>query len=198
MGEEEGVEAKVSKRALAYALIGVIGVSVIIFYFINGYYEAKSRELEIFEERLKRLESQVKTTSRYVAVGNVTLSFEAYTPERTVSGTTITYLLGFATISNLKNVVVRPIGVVVLFEPNVTWAGNGTVTYEYTESQGLDVHSPELDEFSLPWGAFPITIENFSVGDEILWEMTVRVQIVWMSYLVTETSLMVTYTFLIS
>jgi len=194
--EEE--QPKVSSRVLGYALIAVIGVSIIVVWYLNGYYEAKSSEVEKIKDRLTRLEGQVRQTARYVSVGNVTLSFEAFMPERVVSGTTITYLLGFATVSTLRNVVVRPIGVVVLFEPNVTWTGNGTVTYDYTDSQGLEVHSPELDEFSLPWGAFPINIENFDAGDEIIWEMVVRVEIIWMSYTVTETSLMVTYKFIIS
>jgi len=195
--ERRGLEERISKRALVYALMGVLGVTLIIGWNVSDQYTVQNRELREIKERLDSLEENVRTTARYVSVGNITLTFEAYIPIRKVPGNVITYLLGFATVSNLTKIVVRPITVNVWFEPNITQTGNGTITYDYTPSQVLEIASPDLDEFSLPWGAFPITLQDFIRGDQIDWNMTVRAEVEWMGYTTTQTSLTVVYKFII-
>jgi len=198
MTEEKGLEAKISKRLLGYVLIGVLAGSLIVVSYIMGCYETKTQELEDIKERLARLEGQVSTTAKYVSIGNITLRFEAYMPIQSVPGNTITYLLGFARVSNLKNIVVRPITLNVFFEPTLTQTGNGTITYDYTSYQSLEISSPDLDSLSLPWGAFPITLENFVKGDEINWVMNVTAVVEWMGFSTTQTSLTVAYKMIVS
>jgi len=194
---EEGL-AKISKRALVYVLIAVIGVSCIAVYGLYDFGERQSTELSDIKDRLSRLEEQVGLTARYVSVGNITLGFEAYLPVQTVPRNTITYLVGFVSVSNLTKIVVRPITVNVFFEPIVTQTGNGTVTYEYTQAQSLDVAPPEMNEIFIPWGAFPVQIQGFVKGDVIEWAMNITAQVQWMGYSITQTSLMVSYRFIIA
>lgn len=146
---------------------------------------------------LKNLLEQVQATSQYVAVGNITLRFQPYQPVQTIPGTTITYLVGFVTISNLTNIIARPLTLSVLFEPNVTYPEWGNFTYDYTDSQVLDI-PPTLDVVQIPWGAFPITIQGFRKGDLITWEMKVTTVAEWIGHEVGRVELVATFKFIIA
>jgi len=183
----------ISKRALVYILVTVIGSALIVNYYLWAYYKDATSEIEDLKQRLDELEERVQASARYVKIGNITLQFDAFMPTKTVQGTTITYLMGFASVSNLTNIVVRPVTVEVLFEPNVTQIGDGTVTYDYTPSQVLEISSPELDRFDFPWGAFPVTLEGFRKGNEIEWDMKVTAIVLWMGNEVSRVSLDVQY-----
>lgn len=197
MLSEEGLE-KISKRALVYALVTVIVVSVIVSGVLYNYSETQSSELDEIKRRLERVEEQVGLTAKYVSVGNITLSFEVYLPVQTMPPNTITYLIGFVTVSNLKNIVVRPITLNVYFEPTVNQTGEGTISYDYTQSQSLDIAPPEMDQVFIPWGAFPVKLENYTKGDIIDWVMLVTAQVEWMGYVVTDAKVSVTYRLVIT
>ncbi len=132
-----------------------------------------------------------------MAIGNITLTFTPYVPVQTVSGTMITYLVGFVNISNLTNVIARPLTLIVEFFPNVTYPEHGTVTYEYTDVQVLEI-PPELDTVLMPWGCFPLTIEGFKSEDEIIWEMDVIATCQWAGTEVTRVSLKVTFKLIVT
>ncbi len=109
----------------------------------------------------------------------------------------ITYLVGFVNISNLTNVIARPLTLIVEFFPNVTYPEHGTVTYEYTDVQVLEI-PPELDTVLMPWGCFPLTIEGFKSEDEIIWEMDVIATCQWAGTEVTRVSLKVTFKLIVT
>jgi hypothetical protein len=111
---------------------------------------------------------------------------------QTVPANVITYLLGFVTVTNLTNIIARPLTLTVTFEPNVTYPEWGNVTYEYTDYQTLEI-PPGLNDVMMPWGAFPVTLTGFHSGDVITWDMNVTAVAEWMGIEVTRVSVMVTF-----
>lgn len=160
-------------------------------------YQTTASELETATMTLQDLLTRVQTTSKYVAVGNITLSFTPYMPTQTIPGTTITYLFGFVNISNLTNIIARPLTLTVQFTPNVTYPQYGNVTYDYTDVQTLEI-PPKLDVVNMPWGAFPVIIQGFKSGDVILWNMDVTAICQWMGTEVTRVSMTVTFKLIVS
>lgn len=141
---------------------------------------------------LQDLLGRVQATSQYIAIGNITLTFTPYMQIQKVSGTAITYLLGFVNISNLTNIIARPLVLTVTFEPNLTYPEWGSVTYDFTDVQALEI-PPSLDVVMMPWGAFPVTLQGFVKGDVILWQMTVTAVAEWMGLEVARVQLEVTF-----
>lgn len=146
---------------------------------------------------LRNLLEQVQATSQYVAVGNITLRFQPYQPVQTIPGSTITYILGFVTVSNLTNIIARPLTLSVLFEPNVTYPEWGNFTYDYTDSQVLDI-PPTLDVVQIPWGSFPIRATGFRKGDVIIWDMKITAVTEWIGHEVGRVELSVQYRFIVA
>jgi len=194
--EEE--ERKPKKyTSVIFALAAVVGVNLVITGFLWTTYERTSHDLDATNEMLRDLQGRVQATARYVAIGNLTLTFMPYNPVQTVPPNTITYLVGFVQISNLTNVVARPLTLIVQFVPNVTYPEYGTVTYEYTDVQTLEI-PPKLDVVMMPWGCFPLTLTDFKSGDEILWTMDVIAIAQWSGIEVTRVSLTVTFKLIVA
>jgi len=127
-----------------------------------------------------------------VTIGNITLTFIPYNPVQTVPPNVITYLVGFVQISNLTNIIARPLTLIVQFMPNVTYPQYGNVTYEYTQIQTLEI-PPELDVVMMPFGVFPLTLTGFKSGDEIRFDIEVIATASWMGTEVTRVSLTATF-----
>ena len=155
-------------------------------------YQTTAFELETTQMTLQDLLGRVQATSQYIAIGNITLTFTPYMQIQKVSGTAITYLLGFVNISNLTNIIARPLVLTVTFEPNLTYPEWGSVTYDFTDVQALEI-PPSLDVVMMPWGAFPVTLQGFVKGDVILWQMTVTAVAEWMGLEVARVQLEVTF-----
>lgn len=184
----------INQTVVTFALVAVILVNLVVTAFLWNAYEGTQREQQQMLTLWQDLLTRVQSTAKYVAVGNISLIFVPYLETQVVSGTTITYLVGFVTISQLTNIVARPITLNVFFTPNVTAPEYGNVTYEYTDVQTLEI-PPELDEVLMPWGAFPVTLEGFRSGDEIIWDMKVEAVVTWIGTEVTRISVDVTYKF---
>ena len=187
-------ETKKSRKfeIAVFALAAMLGVNLVCTVVLWQAYNEVSFHYETTSLLLQDLMRTVQATSQYVAVGNITLKFQPYLPVQKVSGAMITYLLGFVTVTNLTNIVVRPLTLVVTFEPNVTYPEWGNVTYEYTDVQSLEI-PPGLDEVLMPWGAFPVTLQGFRSGDVINWDMTVTATVQWSGIEVTRVSVEVTF-----
>jgi len=187
-------ETKKSRKfeIAVFALAAMLGVNLVCTVVLWQAYNEVSFHYETTSLLLQDLMRTVQATSQYVAVGNITLKFQPYLPVQKVSGAMITYLLGFVTVTNLTNIVVRPLTLVVTFEPNVTYPEWGQVTYEYTDVQSLEI-PPGLDEVLMPWGAFPVTLQGFRSGDVINWDMTVTATVQWSGIEVTRVSVEVTF-----
>jgi len=190
------VEIKRS-TVIELVIVGLLMFSVSVSVFlvhIWGLYSETEDRLRSIEDNLATLQEQIGRTAEYVAVGNISLKFIPFEREKTVPGTTITYLMGFVKVYNLTNVIVRPITLTVSFTPEVVTPENSTgrITYEYTDIQVLEI-PPELDSVDLPWGAFPVKLEGFSSGETVYWMMNVTAKVDWMGNTVTEVSLRVTY-----
>ena len=188
-------EERKSKKLYIIAIFGlatIVGVNLVFTATLWQAYESTKFDYQTTMLTLRSLMSRVQATSQYVAVGNITLRFQPYMPTQTVSGTMITYVLGFVSVSNLTNIVARPLTLTVTFEPNVTYPDWGNVNYEYTDAQTLEI-PPGLDDVLMPWGAFPVTLEGFHKGDEINWDMIVTAYAEWMGIEVARVSLMVTF-----
>jgi len=187
-------ETKRVKRhsIMIFALATVVAVNFVITGFLYTAYERTQVELQTTSTTLQDLLNRVQATSKYVAIGNITLTFTPYMPVQTVSGTMITYLLGFVSISNLTNIIARPLTLIVQFVPEVTYPEYGTVTYDYTDVQVLEI-PPELDVVLMPWGAFPVTLQGFKSEDEIIWRMDVIATCEWMGNPVTSVMITVEY-----
>lgn len=155
-------------------------------------YQTTAFELKTTQMTLQDLLGRVQATSQYIAIGNITLTFTPYMQIQKVSGTAITYLLGFVNISNLTNIIARPLVLTVTFEPNLTYPEWGSVTYDFTDVQALEI-PPSLDVVMMPWGAFPVTLQGFVKGDVILWQMTVTAVAEWMGLEVARVQLEVTF-----
>jgi hypothetical protein len=164
----------------------------VITGFLWTAYDRTIFDLQTTNLLLRDLQNRVQATARYVTVGNITLTFIPYNPVQTVPGNVITYLVGFVQISNLTNIVARPLTLIVQFFPNVTYPEYGNVTYEYTDIQTLEI-PPTLNSVFMPWGAFPLTLTNFKRGDEILWNMEVTAICQWVGTEVARVSLMVSF-----
>lgn len=203
--EEEDTTTSLKKRVrllvAGLILLTVILLSVAFVSFqIYSQYDQTESELEQIRAQLADLQSRVLSTAKYVTTGNISLAFVPYQPMQHVSGTMITYLLGFVTVTNLTRIVARPLTLIVSFMPTITYTmhnvtvGNttyqthGNVTYQYTPSQTLEI-PPSLDQVLIPWGAFPLTLQNFTRGDVINWNMTVTAQVLWVGTLVTQAQL---------
>lgn len=181
------------------ALCACLGISLFSVYVVwNAYTDTQTRldasdlALSRFSQQLGNLSQQLQAAAQYVTVGNITLSFAPWEPVQTISGNIVTYLLGFATVSNLTNIAARPLTLTLSFQPRVRWTGRGNVTYIYTPSQTLAI-PPSLDLVQVPWGAFPVTIQGFEPGDEIDWTMTVKATVYWLGNLVTQAKLTATF-----
>jgi hypothetical protein len=188
-------EERKSKKLYTIAIFGlatIVGVNLVFTATLWQAYESTKFDYDTAMLTLRSLMNRVQATSQYVAVGNITLRFQPYMPTQTVSGTIITYLLGFVSVSNLTNIIARPLTLTVTFEPNVTYPDWGNVTYEYTDIQTLEI-PPGLDDVLMPWGAFPVTLEGFHKGDVINWDMIVTAYAEWMGIEVARVSLMVTF-----
>ncbi|HDO42006.1 MAG TPA: hypothetical protein ENH03_03800 [Candidatus Bathyarchaeota archaeon] len=177
---------------MVFALATILGINLVCTIVLWQAYDRTRFDYETTRMLLQDLMRTVQATSQYVAVGNITLKFQPYLPIQKVSGTMITYLLGFVTVTNLTNIVVRPLTLVVTFEPNVTYPEWGEVTYEYTDAQTLEI-PPGLNEVLMPWGAFPVTLKGFRSGDVINWDMTVTAIVQWTGIEVTRVSVEVTF-----
>lgn len=188
---EEG-KGKRTQTIVIFALATIVGVNLIFTGVLWQAYEKTRLDYETAQITLRNLLNQVRATSYYVAVGNVTLRFQPYMQTQYVSGTAITYLLGFVTVTNLTNIIARPLTLTVTFEPNVTYPEHGTVTYEYTDVQSLEI-PPGLNDVMMPWGAYPITLQGFKSGDEITWDMIVTAVADWMGIEVARVSVTVTF-----
>jgi len=187
-------ERKTSTRntIIIFALATVVGINLVFSGILWQAYQSTAFDLKTTQIALQDLLGNVQATSQYIAIGNITLSFTPYMPVQRVSGTTITYLLGFVNISNLTNIIARPLVLTVMFEPNVTYPEEGSVTYDYTDVQALEI-PPGLDVVMMPWGAFPVTLQGFVKGDEIIWEMTVTAVAEWIGHEVARLQLVVTF-----
>jgi hypothetical protein len=162
-------------------------------------YSKTEEQLSILQTTLEQLQQQVQTTAQYVAVGNISIAFTPFEREKVVPGTAITYLMGFVRVYDLKNIVVRPVTLIVTFTPEIITPYNttGEITYSHTDVQVLEI-PPELDSVELPWGAFPVTLKGFVKGEEIYWKMNVTATAQWMGNDVTSISVTATYKFIIT
>jgi hypothetical protein len=188
-------EERKSKKLYTIAIFGlatIVGVNLVFTATLWQAYESTKFDYDTTMLTLRSLMNRVQATSQYVAVGNITLRFQPYMPTQTVSGTIITYLLGFVSVSNLSNIIARPLTLTVTFEPNVTYPEWGNVTYEYTDIQTLEI-PPRLDDVLMPWGAFPVTLTGFRKGDVINWNMIVTAYAEWVGIEVARVSLKVTF-----
>jgi len=190
--EEEGWRRKRRNEIITLSLIAVVGVNLVFTFVLYDAYEKTRMDYEVTNALFKSLLSQVHATSQYVTVGNITLRFQPYMQNQYVSGNTITYLLGFVTVTNLTNIVARPLTLTVLFEPNVTYPEWGNITYDYTNIQVLEV-PPGVNDVMMPWGAFPVTLVGFRKGDVIIWDMWITATATWVNIEVTKVSMMVTF-----
>jgi len=170
---------------------------MVVTGFLWVAYERTTFDLENTNIILKELQRTIQSTARYVTVGNITLTFIPYNPVQTVPPNVITYLVGFVQISNLTNIMARPLTLTVQFVPNVTYPEYGNVTYEYTDVQLLEI-PPELDMVMMPWGAFPVALQGFKSGDEILWKMDVTAICQWAGTEVTRVMLTVTFKLIVT
>lgn len=187
----------INQTVVTFALVAIILVNVVVTAFLWNAYEGTQKEQQQMLTLWQDLLTRVQSTAKYVAVGNISLTFIPYMETQVVSGTTITYLVGFVTISQLTNIVARPITLNVFFTPNVTAPEYGNVTYEYTQVQTLEI-PPELDEILMPWGAFPVTLEGFRSGDEIIWDMVVEARVEWVGIFVTSVKVEVQYKLIVT
>lgn len=190
--EEEGRKRRSLQTVAIFALATIIGINLLFTTVLWQAYEATREDYAYAKMMFNTLLRHVRAASQYVTVGNVTLKFQPFPEVQYVSGTTITYVLGFVTVSNLTNIIARPLTLTVLFVPNVTYPEWGRVTYEYTDFQVLEI-PPGLDEVMMPWGAFPITLEGFTSGDIILWTMEITAIAKWVDLEVARVSLTVTF-----
>lgn len=156
--------------------------------FLWFAYDQTHFDLQLTNSMLRDLQSRIQTTARYVTVGNITLTFIPYNPVQTVPPNIITYLVGFVQISNLTNIIARPLTLTVQFVPNVTYPEYGNVTYEYTEIQTLEI-PPELDVVMMPFGVFPLQLTGFRNGDEVRFSVEIISICQWMGTEVTRASL---------
>lgn len=187
-------ERKTSTRntIIMFSLATIVGINLVVTGILWQAYQSTAFDLKTTQIALEDLLGRVHATSQYIAIGNVTLTFTPYMQVQKVSGTTITYLLGFVNISNLTNIIARPLVLTVMFEPNVTYPDWGNVSYDYTDVQALEI-PPGLDVVMMPWGAFPVTLEGFVKGDEIIWRMTVTAVAEWVGLEVARVQLEVTF-----
>jgi hypothetical protein len=189
--EEEG-KRKISQTIAIFVLAAILGINLVISAVLWQAYEKTKSDYEATTIALKDLTNRVQATSQYVAIGNITLKFQPYMQIQKVPGNVITYLLGFVTITNLTNIIARPLTLMVTFEPNVTYPEWGSVTYEYTDFQTLEI-PPGLNDVMMPWGAFPVTLTGFRSGDVVNWDMNVSAIVEWMGIEVVKVSMMVTF-----
>lgn len=175
-----------------FALIAIVGINLVFTFVLYDGYEKTRMEYESTSSLLKSLMSQVQATSQYVAIGNITLKFQPFMQNQMVSGNTITYLLGFVTVTNLTNIIARPLTLTILFEPNVTYPEWGNVSYDYTNFQTLEI-PPGVNDVMMPWGAFPVTLTGFRKGDVIVWDMLVTATATWVNIEVARVSMMVSF-----
>ena len=189
---EEERRGKRSQTIAIFALATIVGVNLVFSAVLWQAYEKTKFDYETTMITLRDLINRVQATSQYVAVGNITLRFQPYMQTQTVPANVITYLLGFVTVTNLTNIIARPLTLTVTFEPNVTYPEWGNVTYEYTDYQTLEI-PPGLNDVMMPWGAFPVTLTGFHSGDVINWDMKVTAIAEWMGIEVTRVSVMVTF-----
>lgn len=165
--------------------------------FLWTAYERTSVDLQTTNALLRDLQNRVQATARYMTVGNITLTFIPYNPVQTVPANVITYLVGFVQISNLTNIVARPLTLIVQFVPNVTYPEYGNVTYEYTDVQVLEI-PPTLDVVMMPFGVFPLQLMNFTKGDEIIFNIEVIAICQWIGTEVTRVSLTATFKLIVT
>jgi archaellum component FlaF (FlaF/FlaG flagellin family) len=189
MEEEEtgtNILQKRVKRLMAVALmLTVILVTIgLLYYQTYNQYNQIQTEFNTTQTELQGLQNTFSSTAKYVATGNISVTFTAYQPVQQVSGSEITYLMGVLTVTNLTKIVASPITLIASFHPNVTYPQQGNVTYSYTPSQTLQI-PPHLNLAEIPWGAFPITLQNFVSGNVINWNMTIIVSVLWMGSQVT-------------
>jgi hypothetical protein len=180
-----------------FILVTIVAVNLVVSGILWQAYDKTEFDLETTQMVLRNLMQKVQATSQYVAVGNITLKFLPYQPVQTIPGTTITYLIGFVTISNLSNIIARPLTLSVFFEPNVTYPEWGNFTYDYTDSQVLTI-PPTLDVVQIPWGAFPIQAAGFRKGDIITWDMTITAIADWIGHEVARVQLVATFKFIVT
>jgi len=183
-----------TRSSIFFVMVTIILISAILAGYMWHYYEETTKEMEYIKEQMEALQERVELTARYVAIGPITLTFSPYQERMEVKGTAITFLLGFVGIKNLRNVVARPIVVTISFRPKIEAPEYGTVRYDYTPAISLEIAPPELDEFMVPWGAFPIELSDFKKGDVIRWLMTIEAKVIWMDNEVTKVALDVVYT----
>jgi len=109
----------------------------------------------------------------------------------------ITYLVGFVQISKLNNIIARPLTLIVDFTPNLTYPEYGNVTYEFTQTQTLEI-PPELDAVMMPFGVFPLQITGFKAGDEILFDIEITATVQWVGTEVTRGSITARFTLMVT
>jgi len=198
-----GGEIKVKKSTVIEVTILIMGIllacTLITLFYMWDAYSKTEEQLSILQTTLEQLQQQVQTTAQYVAVGNISIAFTPFEREKVVPGTAITYLMGFVRVYDLKNIVVRPVTLIVTFTPEIITPYNttGEITYSHTDVQVLEI-PPELDSVELPWGAFPVTLKGFVKGEEIYWKMNVTATAQWMGNDVTSISVTATYKFIIT
>jgi hypothetical protein len=158
-------------------------------------YNENKLTLQAAKIALDKLNEKVESTAQYVAAGNITLAFQPFQEVQTISGSSITYLIGFVTVSNLNNIVARPLELFISFDPQIEYTsttGEEHISYDYTPYQSLII-PPTLDSAQVPWGAYPITITGFEPGTEIDWNMEITATASWVDTEVSRVSLMVTF-----
>lgn len=185
--EESHKKTKQQHKLVALLFI-FIALTASFAFAANSFYEQAvdiNDKYILSQLAMQSLKTQVRATSQYVTNGNLTLSFTPYTTTMDVPGDAITYLMGFVSVSNLTKIIARPLTLSMNFMLNASYPRYGTtVTHQYNPSSVNSI-PPTVDEISLPWGAYPVTISGFRAGEQIKFHLVITARADWLENTVT-------------
>jgi len=138
---------------------------------VSAGYAQASRQSQTLRMTLR----QINMTAPIVTV---CVDFTPAPPIKVVKPNTVTFLIGYVTITNLTEIYTPAILTVTFTVDHLTTNPKATIQYDWVRSQTVNLVKG-VQTVEVPAGIFPLGIYNVKPGDQVQIFMTAKVQVTW-------------------
>ena len=152
-------------------------------YFIPSYLRLEE-EIRRLREETSKLVNEINMLRNQLGLikpmlkmkGGLYVSFEPNNTAKYIYNNGMVFLTGVITVYNLSILETRPLDLILEFSLNVS--NTSGIRYNYLREYSVRIEDP-IEYVEVPYSIYPIIVANRSVGDEIMFVLTINVKVMW-------------------